>query len=296
MAERSRKMELLVSTCRCQPEKLLTGACCCQPEEHQPAPSGQAKKRDTGSTSLYGVEDQALSSLQMVWGLMRAPVTWSHGLELLSAISDPDKSGVESSLVVSKAILLGESPLAYGESCCRDIHEKVVGLMQSLVGNAEEEKTEHLSAYQKDCMLQLVLSCLVNAMEVHARFSTDTSMDVCVEMPGTAGASVMSQFLESTKGVVACDILETLMTIVRRANTKPHHAYLSVKALFLLSKQNPTIRRYVSLAMASDDDDKTKTNKTRRCAVLQRARDIGTQSHSLLEAECERLQRVLERR
>ena len=100
-----------------------------------------------------------------------------------------------------------------------------------------EVSTEHLSTYQKDCLLQLVLTCLVNAMEVHVKFVAAVgSMDISMAAP--EGSSVMSQFLESTKDVVACDIIETLMDIMRRANTKPHHAYLAVKALFLLSSEN----------------------------------------------------------
>ena len=248
------------------------------------APSPAPSKSSSSTYPLYGVQDQAMSSLQMVWGLMGAPVTWSQGLELLSSISNPDMSGVESSLAVSKVILLGKAPVAYGATYCREIHEKLVGLTQSLAGDSQDEKTDHLSAYQKDCLLQLALTCLVNAMELSAS-SAEASMDICMGSATPANGArslIMSQFIESTKGMVACDILDTLMTIVGHANTKPHHAYLAVKALFLLSSEDSAIRQCVYLAMSDDADEK-----------VLRAQEVGTRSHGLLEAECERLRQIV---
>jgi len=272
-ADRCRKMGLLVDACAPQSPRL----------EEMGFPKAPAASMPSFST----VGDQTLSSLEMAWGLLKKPVTWSHGLELLGTVSDPDKSGIESSKVASKAILLGSAPSPHGDTCCRGIHKKLVGLMQSLVGDATDEEisTEHMSTYQKDCLLQLVLTCLVNAMEVHVKFVKDgLNMDMTMM---TEGTSVMSQFLESTKDVVACDIIETLMDIMRRANTKPHHAYLAVKALFLLSSENSSMRQCVSMAMSRKDS---------QCEALQEAHEVGAQTHGLLEAECERLQRLFSTR
>jgi hypothetical protein len=262
MAERCRKMDMVVGSCVAP---------------HKPVPG----RHTSPYASFTCVGDQTLSSLEMVWGLLKQPVTWSHGLELLGTVSDPNRSGVETSMVVSKVILLGVSPMAYGDVCCRGIHEKLVHLMQVLVLDdaSGDESMEHLSAYQKDCLLQLVLTCLVNAMEVHSKFvaDADSSMDA-------GEASVLCSFLKSTKGLFAVGgMLQILIKIVRRANTKPHHAYLAVKALFILSSEN-SIREYVSVAMSTEVP----------CAALQRAHEVGMHSHELLEAECERLQRVLQ--
>ncbi|CAB9502355.1 expressed unknown protein [Seminavis robusta] len=277
MSERCRKMSLLVASCAA-------------PAGDKKAPAFFKAAPAVPFASFTCVGDQTVNSLEMVWGLLKTPVTWSHGLELLGTVSDPNKSGIESSKAVSKVILLGVSPMAYGEVCCRGIHEKLVHMMQSLVGDSSSSEVEHLSAYQRDCLLQLVLTCLVNAMEVHIKFVAEESESMEVTMEdGTTEASVMSRFLESTKGVVACDIVEVLVTIVSRANTKPHHAYLAVKALFLLSSENSSVRQYVSMAMAAED-------KAQRSAALKDAHEVGVQSHGLLEAECERLQRVLQTR
>lgn len=275
---------------RCNKMNLVVGSCAPQSPPQEPEPYAAPAVASSPLPSFACVGDQTLSSLEMCWGLMKRPVTWSHGLELLGTVTDPDKSGTEAAKVASKAILLGVAPLSHGDTCCSGIHKKLVGLMQSLVGDEAvgEVSTEHLSTYQKDCLLQLVLTCLVNAMEVHVKFVAEGGMDISMALP--EGASVMSQFLESTKDVVACDIIETLMDIMRRANTKPHHAYLAVKALFLLSSENSAMRQCVSMAMSKEDDAQTKKN-----VVLQEAHEIGAQSHGLLEAECERLSRLLSR-
>ena len=298
MSERCRKMDLVVRPCGDDDEEE-------KEDVTQETSAAQQCANNNNGMSFTCVGEQSLSSLQTIHGLLQVPGTWCHGLELLSNVSDPDKSGLDSSKIFAKVILLGVSPKAHGASCCRSIHETLVRLMQSLVGGESNDDTNSMtgqfSAYQKDCLLQLVLTCLVNAMEVRAKFSEDSSgsrmnMDVvCAEAPG-AGASVMDQFLESTKGVVACDILETLLAIVRRANTKPHHAYLSVKALFLLSSENPSIRQHVARAMATGAGSMEGDSASRRCAVLQEAQEVGTQTHGLLEAECKRLSRVLESR
>lgn len=293
MSERCRQMDLVVTPCG-NSDQAKT-----------PASSAASTSNDCGM-SFTCVGEQSLSSLETINGMMQFPVTWCHGLELLSNVSDPDKSGLDSAKIFAKVILLGVSPKTHGGSCCRGIHEQLVRLMQSLAGGAGESNdddkdtmTSQFSTYQKDCLLQLVLTCLVNALEVRAKFSGPRSSssrmeDSCAEAPG-AGASVMDQFLESTKGVVSCDILETLLVVVRRANTKPHQAYLSVKALFLLSSQNSTIRHHVELVMATGAGTADGESTTRRCAaVLQEAQQVGTQSHGLLEAECERLSQVLQ--
>jgi hypothetical protein len=272
MAERCRKMDMLVESCAA-PQK----------------PTLQSGGQSAPYAGFNCVDDQTVSSLEMVWGLLKKPVTWSHGLELLGTISDPNRSGVETSTVVSKVILLGESPMAYGNVCCRGIHETLVQLMKSLVGDDASSgcSMEHLSAYQKDCLLQLVLTCLVNAMEVQIKFVADASSNMDYDMEaGAQPTSVLSHFLEKSKGVVAADILQILMTLVGRANSKPHHAYLAVKALFLLSSENSTIRDNISVALATED-------QSQRCASLQLAHEVGVHSHELLEAECERLRLVL---
>ena len=207
-------------------------------------------------------EDKSQQSvLEIVGDHLESSMTWNKAMETLTVFSDSSKTDSVTAQVVSKAILLGE------------LNGKLTDILTNLTGGARVDTTEHLSAYQKDCILQGVLTCLVNAIEVQVKAS--------------AGA-LLHQFTTSSSNIV-----ETLIYIMRHANTKPHHAYLAVKALFLLSSET-SVRNLVSVAMMKVQEDAAPGNKT--CAVLQQAHQVGAQSHGLLEKECKRLQQVLKMR
>jgi len=282
LQERCRKMELVVPACAAQQEEELGS------EPYSPASSNMF---------FTCVGEQSLSSLQTIQSLLQTPMTYCHGLELLANVSDPTKSGLDSSLMIAKVILLGISPKDDdGAETCRSVHDTLVRLMQSMV-NHSNCATDCLSAYQQDCLIQLVLTCWVNAMEVRSKLSNSNShCDGGMHHPmgvDAHNAQLMDQFLESgccgnaEVELVDCDILETLLTLVQGATTKPHHAYLSVKALFLLSSESAAIRQHVSDAMVASTDAKASWQKTQR---------VGTESHGLLEAECQRLTRILQSR
>lgn len=262
-AEQLRKVELLVSSC----EKREIVSC----------PLGRC---------MFSPE-KADSCLRMTWTFLQSCVTWCKGMDLLNSLSDPNKTSLSSAQVVSKVILLGTPASAGSADCCQGIHESLISMLQILSADVAADSTEQISLYQKDCLLQLVLASLVNAMEVQVKFSAENS--------SADNHPVLNEFLASAK---SCNILEKLTNIMRHADSKPHHAYLAVKALFLLSS-DISVRSNVSLAMIAQDGSTVATEaagNSGRCAALQQAQEIGNQTHAMLEAECERLQRVLDLR
>lgn len=242
----------------------------------------EEQQQQQSSTAASIVDSENEAPLKMVQALLKSDTTTSMGLEILSNLADPRKVTVESAVSISQMILLGRSKSTL--ECGMDIHNKVIKYFQE-----EEANESTVTCPQVEKCMNLALLCLVHALETQSKLA-DTNID-----GSASGLSVSSAFLAQAP----CNILEILLSIVRCASSKPHCAFLAVKALYLLASDCPAIRDAVESIMTSSverGEGSSTEDVAQRCAVLHQAHQVGVQSHQLLEVECNRLWSVLESR
>jgi len=220
------------------------------------------------------------------------------GMESLCIITDPTKTHLPTTVMASRAVVLGGE-----DSVSNDIHAMIINLVQNRCMGDEDDLLEGMPVeYDSDdedffpsdderdnnhppeyndslsIMINHAFTVLSNALQVLSTFEPfDTTPETTPPLPSME--FLVDHFLLDAYEVSNTDMIFSLLKQIQRAPIKPHNACLASKSLFLLVSHSSEAReRAIKLGALS---------------IVERALDVGITSHSKLEQECRFLLEVL---
>jgi len=232
------------------------------------------------------------------------------GLESLCLLTDARRTGLSTAVMTSVAVLLGVGPrqsdsLLSNANIFREVRDFILNVIQfrNLGDNElgkesndidpdsddedffdQDEDVEGYPSHLKETlsvMIHLALTTVTNALEVMTNIDVLNAHPELCNRPDfveISSAETIDAFLRYSEDFSSTNIVATLLDGVRKAEKKPHNAFLSTKGLRLICK--PVLG--VPLCLIRKES-----------SAISHALSIGRDSHLKLERECSLLLGIL---
>jgi hypothetical protein len=213
------------------------------------------------------------------------------GMESLCLLTDPSKTGIETALLASRAVLFGtiQDESIDDVEFLQDelgVREAVLSLVQfgrlgdgdSKEGDdtSEESMGNHPEEKEFNKILHnLALAVLANSLEVLQNHSSKISPN-----GSSKPSDATNVFLEESSEISNRELISTLLSVLNKAEANPHEACLSAQCLRSLFNASKKARR--------------KAREMNAKEIVLTALEVGKKSHVKLETETENVMRVLE--
>lgn len=214
------------------------------------------------------------------------------GMESLCFLTDPSRTGVETSLVASRAVLFGaarnddEDDVEFLADEL-GIREAILSLVQfgrlsesadcAMDSDSEEEvhKTDEDKNFN-DILHNLALAVLSNALEVLEKYGGGSAPSSETKL-----SQVTNDFLKESEEISHRELIDSLLKVLGQAESKPHDACLSAQCLKSLLQASKKARR--------------KARDMNAKQIVATALEVGTRTHVKLQTETLSVLRELEK-
>jgi len=207
------------------------------------------------------------------------------GMESLCFLTDPSRTGPETALMASRAVLFGSFQTENDEDVEflgdeLGVREAILSLVQfGRLGETPQESDSEDDGNQlqeekfNNLLHNLALAVLSNALEVLENQVT-TSCD-------SKQAETTNTFLEQTNEITSRELIDSLLKVLGQAESKPHDACLSAQCLRSLLQASKKARR--------------KARDMNAKQIVATALEVGQRTHVRLQTETENVMRELEK-
>jgi len=261
------------------------------------------KKQRSSSNSK---DDKTLSALEIAAILIKKDRMDARrlGMESLCFLTDPSRTGVDTALMASRAVLFGSAmndndddeddvEFLAGELGVREAILSLVqyGRLNENDGKAiddsdsdEDAKIHDDEKHFNDILHNLALAVLSNALEVLETHGGKNEHDHA-SSSSTLNESKLSQatndFLKESKEISQRELIDSLLNVLGQAEAKPHDACLSAQCLRSLLQASKKARR--------------KARDMNAKQIVATALEVGQRTHVKLQAETLGVLRELEK-
>lgn len=231
-------------------------------------------------------EESSVLALEIAASLLRKDRMDARrlGLESLCLLTDPEKAGAETARLASQVVLFGSVQDAQAENVDYipdelGIREAILALVQfGRLGDygdiQDESDSDELDNDEKEfneVLHNLALGVLSNALAALDPEHKDSDQL----------SESTDNFLEESRDISKKELLSTLLSVLGKAEAKPHDACLSaqcLKSLFQASKKA-----------------KKRARELKAKQIVMTALDVGRRTHVKLETETKRIIKELEK-
>jgi len=239
--------------------------------------------------------DKSLSAVEIAAKLLKKDRLDARrlGMESLCFLTDPSRTGVDTALVASRAVLFGSA-----ENDSEDdvefqadelgIREAILSLIQygrlsessecAIESESDEESTKVNDEDKNfnDVLHNLALAVLSNALEVLEKYGADDAP--CSE---AQLSQATNDFLKETEEISQRELIDSLLKVLGQAESKPHDACLSAQCLRPLLQASKKARR--------------KARDMNAKQIVATALEVGTRTHVKLQTESMSVLQALEK-
>jgi len=237
-------------------------------------------------TSSRRQDVQSLSALEIAAKLIKKDRLDARrlGMESLCFLTDPSRTGVETALVASRAVLFGSAQNDNDEDVefLADelgIREAILSLVQfgrlsesadcAMESDSEEENFN-------DILHNLALAVLSNALEVLENYRGGLAPSSEQKL-----SQVTNDFLKESEEISHRELIDSLLKVLGQAESKPHDACLSAQCLRSLLQASKKARR--------------KARDMNAKQIVATALEVGQRTHVKLQTETLGVLRELEK-
>lgn len=231
-------------------------------------------------------DDSSFLALEIAASLLRKDRMDARrlGLESLCLLTDPEKAGADTARLASQVVLFGSVQDVQTENvdCIPDelgIREAILSLVQfgrlgdygDLQDELEDDELDYDEKEFNEVLHNLALGVLSNALSVLDHNEKDSYQL----------SESTNNFLEESRDISKKELLSTLLSVLGKAEAKPHDACLSaqcLKSLFQASKKA-----------------KKRARELKAKQIVMTALDVGRRTHVKLETETKRIIKELEK-
>jgi len=231
-------------------------------------------------------EESSVLALEIAASLLRKDRMDARrlGLESLCLLTDPEKAGIETARLSSQVVLFGSVQDAQAENADfipdeLGIREAILSLVQfgrlgeygDFEDDLEDDEVDNDEKEFNEVLHNLALGVLSNAL---AALEPDKKAWEDV-------SDSTDSFLEESREISKKELLSTLLSVLGKAEAKPHDACLSaqcLKSLFQASKKA-----------------KKRARELKAKQIVMTALDVGRRTHVKLETETKRIIKELEK-
>jgi len=250
-------------------------------------------KKEKGSSQSN--DDKSLSALEIAAILIKKDRMDARrlGMESLCFLTDPSRTGVDTALVASRAVLFGSAQNDNDDDVefLADelgVREAILSLVQ--YGRLNEsndmppdsdsdEDTTRIHDEEKsfnDILHNLALAVLSNALEV-----LETHGDDFAPSSESKLSQATNDFLKESKEISHRELIDSLLNVLGQAEAKPHDACLSAQCLRSLLQASKKARR--------------KARDMNAKQIVATALEVGQRTHVKLQTETLGVLRELEK-
>lgn len=243
---------------------------------------------DRKNSAAQSKGDKSLSAVEIAAKLLKKDRLDARrlGMESLCFLTDPSRTGVDTALVASRAVLFGSA-----ENDDEDdvefladelgIREAILSLVQfgrlsessdCVIESESDEESTKVNEEDKnfnDILHNLALAVLSNALEVLEKYGSATL------------SQVTNDFLKETEEISHRELIDSLLKVLGQAEAKPHDACLSAQCLRSLLQASKKARR--------------KARDMNAKQIVATALEVGQRTHVKLQTESESVLKALEK-
>jgi len=250
-------------------------------------------RKEKGSSQSN--DEKSLSAVEIAAKLIKKDRLDARrlGMESLCFLTDPSRTGVETALVASRAVLFGSAQNDGDEDVefLADelgVREAILSLVQfgrlsesadcAMDSDSEEENTKMNDEDKNfnDVLHNLALAVLSNALEVLEKYEGNFVSSSDVER-----SQVTNDFLKESEEISHRELIDSLLKVLGQAEAKPHDACLSAQCLRSLLQASKKARR--------------KARDMNAKQIVATALEVGQRTHVKLQTETLSVLRELEK-
>lgn len=250
-------------------------------------------KKEKGSSQSK--DDKSLSALEIAAILIKKDRMDARrlGMESLCFLTDPSRTGVDTALVASRAVLFGSAQNDNDDDVefLADelgVREAILSLVQygrlnenndmPMESDSDEETTNIHDEEKRfnDILHNLALAVLSNALEVLENHGEDFAPSSESKL-----SQATNDFLKESKEISQRELIDSLLNVLGQAEAKPHDACLSAQCLRSLLQASKKARR--------------KARDMNAKQIVATALEVGQRTHVKLQTETMGVLRELEK-
>jgi len=250
---------------------------------------------DRRNSATQSKGEKSLSAVEIAAKLLKKDRLDARrlGMESLCFLTDPSRTGVDTALVASRAVLFGSAQNDNEDDVefLADelgIREAILSLVQfgrlsesadGAIDSESDEESTKVNEEDKnfnDVLHNLALAVLSNALEVLEKYGSDFAP--CSEAKMT---QVTNDFLKETEEISHRELIDSLLKVLGQAESKPHDACLSAQCLRSLLQASKKARR--------------KARDMNAKKIVATALEVGQRTHVKLQTETLSVLQALEK-
>jgi len=250
---------------------------------------------DRKNSAAQSQGDKSLSAVEIAAKLLKKDRLDARrlGMESLCFLTDPSRTGVDTALVASRAVLFGSAENGDEDDVefLADelgIREAILSLIQfgrlsessdCIIDSESDEESTKVNEEEKntnDILHNLALAVLSNALEVLENYGDDEA-----PCPEATLSQVTNDFLKETEEISHRELIDSLLKVLGQAESKPHDACLSAQCLRSLLQASKKARR--------------KARDMNAKQIVATALEVGQRTHVKLQTESLSVLKALEK-